>query len=119
MVTTTREATESERLARIEATLDLLVRQNSDIREDIRALSGGVREDIRALSGEVKEDIRALDSDNRADMRDIRGEMRDVREEIRDVRKSSRTHFFWTLGVLIGLLGPTLAGLVVNFILNG
>ncbi len=72
MTTATQEVPEGERLARIEATLELLLRQNSDIRE-----------------------------------------------EIRDVRKSSRSRFFWTLGVVIGLFAPTLAGLIMNFILNG
>ena len=72
MTTATQEVPEGERLARIEATLELLLRQNSDIRE-----------------------------------------------EIRDVRKSSRSRFFWTLGVVIGLSAPTLAGLIMNFILNG
>ena len=90
MTTAAQEAPEGERLARIEATLELLLRQNSDIREDIRTLTTNISAD-----------------------------MRDVREEIRDVRKSSRTHFFWTLGVVIGLFAPTLAGLIVNFILNG
>jgi hypothetical protein len=97
MATAAQEAPEGERLARIEATLELLLRQN----------------------GELKEDIRTFSTNVGADTRDIREEMRDVREEIRDVRKSSRTHFFWTLGVVIGLFAPTLAGLIVNFILNG
>lgn len=90
MTTATQEVPEGERLARIEATLELLLRQNSDIREDIRTLTTNVSAD-----------------------------MRDVREEIRDVRKSSRSHFFWTLGVIIALLAPILGGLIMNFILNG
>ena len=90
MTTATQEAPEGERLARIEATLELLLRQNSDIKEDIRTLTTNVSAD-----------------------------MRDIREEIRDARKSSRTHFFWILGVVIGLLAPTVAGLIMNFILNG
>lgn len=96
MTTATQEIPEGERLARIEATLELLLRQNSDIREDIRTLTTNVG----------------------ADTRDIREEMRDIREEIRDTRKSSRSYFFWTLGVLIGLLTPILAGLIANFIMN-
>ena len=90
MTTATQEAPEGERLARIEATLELLLRQNEDIKEDIRALNVN-----------------------------FGAEMRDIREEIRDVRKSSRSQFFWTLGVLIGLSAPILTGLVLNFIMNG
>ena len=56
------ERTESERLARVEATVDALVR------------------------------------------------------EVSDLRSAERTHFFWLLGILIGVIAPTMLGLLVTLI---
>ena len=79
MTTATQEAPEGERLARIEATLEALVRE----------------------SGES------------------RGDMRQMREEIRETRKEARAYFFWILGILIGVIAPSLIGLLVTVILKG
>ena len=56
------ERTESERLARVEATVEALVR------------------------------------------------------EVSDLRSAERTHFFWLLGILIGVIAPTMLGLLVTLI---
>ena len=56
------ERTESERLARVEATVEALVR------------------------------------------------------EVSDLRSAERTHFFWLLGILVGVIAPTMLGLLVTLI---
>ena len=53
-MTTLQEAPEGERLARIEATLDLLVRQGIEIREDMRAMNSDIREDMRESRKEAR-----------------------------------------------------------------
>lgn len=62
MMAIIQERTESERLARVEATVDALVR------------------------------------------------------EVSDLRSAERTHFFWLLGILVGVIAPTMLGLLLTLI---
>ncbi len=108
-MTSTQEATEGERLARVEATLDSLVVQVSDIREDIRHLRGeigGFRGEMTSLRGEM--------NGLRGEMNGLRVENEGLRIEMRDIRRSIRTYFFWILGILLGVLTPSLIGLIVT-----
>ena len=70
-MTTTQEAPEGERLARLEATTEAVVREVGLIRQDIRDLDNKVR-----------------------------------------------TYFLWTLGNLVGILAPSIIGLIVTLILK-
>ena len=36
--------------------------------------------------------------------------------EVSDLRSAERTHFFWLLGILVGIIAPTLLGLLVSLI---
>ena len=36
--------------------------------------------------------------------------------EVSDLRSAERTHFFWLLGILIGVIAPTMLGLLVTLI---
>ena len=72
----------------------MLLRQNSDTREDIRTLTTNFGADMRAMNS-------------------------DIREEMRDIRKESRARFFWLLGILLGAITPSLIGLLATVILRG
>ena len=72
MATSTQEAPEGERLARIETALEFLMREATESREDMREL-----------------------------------------------RKEMRAYFFWLLGILVGIIAPSLIGLLVTVILKG
>lgn len=94
MTTESPEAPKGERLARIEAMLELLVRQNDNIREDLRVAS-------RNITGDSQVSIS------------------DIREEMREMRKEARAYFFWTLGILVGIIAPLTIGLLATVILRG
>ena len=36
--------------------------------------------------------------------------------EVSDLRSAERTHFFWLLGILGGIIAPTMLGLLVSLI---
>ena len=36
--------------------------------------------------------------------------------EVSDLRSAERTHFFWLLGILVGVIAPTMLGLLVTLI---
>ena len=73
-MTTVQEVPEGERLARLEATVDYLVREVGDLKADVR----------------------------------------DIRTAIRDLDSKVRTYFLWMLATLIGVLAPSLTGLIVT-----
>ena len=77
-MTTVQEVPEGERLARLEATVDYLVRKVGDVKSEVR----------------------------------------DVRSAIRDLDSKMRTYFLWMLATLIGILAPSLIGLIVTLILK-
>ena len=72
MATATQEAPEGERLARIETSLEFLMREASQSREDMR-----------------------------------------------EMRKDMRVYFLWLLGIMLGLIAPSLLGLLAAVILKG
>ena len=36
--------------------------------------------------------------------------------EVSDLRSAERTHFFWLLGILVGVIAPAMLGLLVSLI---
>ena len=94
MTTASPEVPKGEQLARIEATLELLMCRNEDLREDLRVASRDIREGVQIS-------------------------ISDIREDIREMRKEARAYFFWILGILIGVITPSLIGLLATVILKG
>ncbi len=77
-MTTAQEVPEGESLARLEATVDFLVREVGDVKADLC----------------------------------------DVRTAFRDLDSKVRTYFLWMLATLLGILAPSLIGLIVTLILK-
>lgn len=77
----TQDTSEGERLTRLEATVDYLVREVGDIKADIRLL--------------------------RTEMNGVRGDMRETRDAIEMVRQDSRRDFRWIIGTFIAVMVPT------------
>ena len=102
-MTTTQETPEWERFARLETTVDYLVREVGDIKADIRAL--------RAEMNDVRTEIREVRTDFREDMRSLREEMVALRQE-------ARRDFRWIIATFLGVMIPTWAFIVTALIIG-
>ena len=106
------ETPESDRLARLEATVDYLVREVGDI----KAMMERVRTELREEIGSVRNEVGSV----RNEMGSVRNEMGDIRVALREemhimqeamekVRQESRRDFRWIIGTFIGVMIPTWA----------
>ena len=116
------ETPESDRLARLEATVDYLVREVGDI----KAMMERVRTELREEIGSVRNEVGSV----RNEMGSVRNEMGDIRVALREemhimqeamekVRQESRRDLRVIVGTFIGVMVPTWAfiatALIVGF----
>ena len=140
------ETPESDRLARLEATVDYLVREvgdikvmmasgMSDVRTELREEIGGVRNEVGSVRNEI-EGVRNEVSSVRNEMGSVRSEMGSVRNEMADIRvalreemhimqeamemlrQESRRDLRWIIGTFIGVMVPTWAFIAAALIVG-
>ena len=133
------ETPESDRLARLEATVDYLVREvgdikvmmasgMSDVRTELREEIGGVRNEVGSVRNEI-EGVRNEVSSVRNEMGSVRNEMADIRVALREemhimqeamemLRQESRRDLRWIIGTFIGVMVPTWAFIAAALIVG-
>ena len=114
MATATQESSESDRLARLEATVDYLVREVGDIKVMVGREIGSVRDEV----GSVRNELGGV----RSEMGDIRVALREemhiMQEAMDRIRQESRRDLRLIIGTFIGVMVPTWAFIATALIVG-
>jgi uncharacterized membrane protein len=100
MVTAQADVPEGERLAKVEANVETLIRDMSEVRADIRDLRSDMR-DLRADMGSGMNDLRTV-----------------VAQNAKDLRAVADRNFMWTLGIIIPMWVTIIVAIVVAILVR-
>ena len=137
------ETPESDRLARLEATVDYLVREVGDIkammgsemrgiRTELHEAIDGVRNEVGSVRSEmsgVRTELHEAIDGVRNEVGSVRNEMGDIRVALREemhimqeamerMRQESRRDLRWIIGTFIGVMVPTWAFIATALIVG-
>ena len=112
------ETPESDRLARLEATVDYLVREVGDIKAMMGSEMRGIRTELHEAIDGVRNEVGSV----RSEMGDIRVALREemhVMQEAMDrIRQESRRDLRLIIGTFIGVMVPTWAFIATALIVR-
>ena len=108
------ETPESDRLARLEATVDYLVREVGDIKAMMGSEMRGIRTELHEAIDGVRNEVGSV----RSEVGSVRNEMGDIRVALREemhimqeamdrIRQESRRDLRLIIGTFIGVMVPT------------
>ena len=98
------------RVAKLEAAVEHIQRDISEIKSDLRALRDEFKSDLRALRDEFKSDVLTLRDEIKSDVRALRDE---IKSDVRALRDNARSDFHILFGAVIAVaLG--LAGMMAR-----
>ena len=111
MATTQVEASEGERLARLESNVETLMRDMTEVRADVRDLRTEMRSEIGGVRTEMRSEIGSVRTEMRA-------EFGSVSTEIGDLRAMLDRNFMWTLGVLLAMWVTVIVAIIVAILVR-
>ena len=119
------ETPESDRLARLEATVDYLVREVGDIKAMMGSEMRGIRTELHEAIDGVRSEVGSV----RSEVGSVRNEMGDIRVALREemhimqeamdrIRQESRRDLRLIIGTFIGVMVPTWAFIATALIVG-
>ena len=119
------ESPESDRLARLEATVDYLVREVGDIKAMVGSEMRSVRTELHEAIDGVRNEVGSV----RSEVGSVRNEMGDIRVALREemhimqeamdrIRQESRRDLRLIIGTFIGVMVPTWAFIATALIVG-
>ena len=119
------ETPESDRLARLEATVDYLVREVGDIKAMMGSEMRGIRTELHEAIDGVRNEVGSV----RSEVGSVRNEMGDIRVALREemhimqeamdrIRQESRRDLRLIIGTFIGVMVPTWAFIATALIVG-
>ena len=126
------ETPESDRLARLEATVDYLVREVGDIKAMMGSEMRGIRTELHEAIDGVRNEVGSVRNEIggvRSEVGSVRNEMGDIRVALREemhvmqeamerLRQEARRDLRWIIGSFIGVMIPTWAFIATALIVG-
>lgn len=113
-MTTTRDIPEGERLTRLEAVVEALVREAADVNAELRELRSDMLTQLARLEARVDSRFAGVESR----LEGLSSRLEGLNSRLEGLSSKIDRNFLWTLGIMLGIMIPMWISIIVALLLR-